>query len=55
MFSLTQRIASELVLIDANESLARAEAQDISHAGAFLGNPSIYGTKGESQLSGYRN
>ncbi|CAD6232994.1 GSCOCG00007086001-RA-CDS, partial [Cotesia congregata] len=39
------RIASELVLIDLNESLARAEAQDINHAGSFLGNPRIYGTK----------
>ncbi|XP_008551639.1 L-lactate dehydrogenase A-like 6A [Microplitis demolitor] len=46
---LFKRIASELVLIDANESLARAEAQDISHAGAFLGNPSIYGTKDYSE------
>ncbi|XP_074101265.1 L-lactate dehydrogenase A-like 6A [Cotesia typhae] len=42
---LFKRIASELVLIDSNESLARAEAQDINHAGSFLGNPRIYGTK----------
>lgn len=42
----SQRIASELVLIDKNESLARAEAEDISHAAAFLGNPTVIGTKG---------
>ncbi|XP_063986221.1 L-lactate dehydrogenase A chain-like [Diachasmimorpha longicaudata] len=42
---LFKRLASELVLIDANEELARAEAEDISHAGAFLGNPKIVGTK----------
>ncbi|KAK0081819.1 hypothetical protein PV325_011524 [Microctonus aethiopoides] len=40
-----KRLASELVLIDTNESLAKAHAEDISHAGAFLGNPKIIGTK----------
>ncbi|XP_034952475.1 L-lactate dehydrogenase A-like 6A [Chelonus insularis] len=42
---LFKRLASELVLIDTNENLARAEAEDMSHAGAFLGNPKIVGTK----------
>ncbi|KYQ59233.1 L-lactate dehydrogenase [Trachymyrmex zeteki] len=39
------RLASELVLIDVNEDLAKAEAEDISHAAAYLGNPRIVGTK----------
>jgi len=43
-----QRLASELVLIDVNEDLAKAEAEDISHAAAYLGNPRIVGTKGEA-------
>lgn len=43
----SQRLASELILIDANEDLAKAEAEDISHAAAYLGNPKIVGTKGE--------
>lgn len=42
-----QRLATELVLIDVNENLASAQAEDIRHAGAFLGNPKIIGTKGE--------
>ncbi|XP_020290515.1 uncharacterized protein LOC109858050 [Pseudomyrmex gracilis] len=42
---LFKRLASELVLIDANEDLAKAEAEDISHAAAYLGNPRIIGTK----------
>ncbi|CAK9829277.1 L-lactate dehydrogenase A-like 6A [Anthophora retusa] len=42
---LFKRLASELVLIDLNEELAKAEAEDISHAAAFLGNPKIIGTK----------
>ncbi|CAK9802881.1 L-lactate dehydrogenase A-like 6A [Anthophora plagiata] len=42
---LFKRLASELVLIDLNEELAKAEAEDISHAAAFLGNPKIVGTK----------
>ncbi|KAK0180555.1 hypothetical protein PV327_002923 [Microctonus hyperodae] len=46
-FTRRFRLASELVLIDTNESLAKAHAEDISHAGAFLGNPKIIGTKGE--------
>lgn len=45
----SQRLASELVLIDANEDLAKAEAEDISHAAAYLGNPRIVGTKGEAR------
>ncbi|XP_061933389.1 L-lactate dehydrogenase A chain-like isoform X2 [Apis cerana] len=39
------RLASELVFIDVNEELAKAEAEDISHGAAFLGNPKIIGTK----------
>ncbi|CAL1680718.1 unnamed protein product [Lasius platythorax] len=42
---LFKRLASELVLIDVNEDLAKAEAEDISHAAAYLGNPKIIGTK----------
>ncbi|EZA51478.1 L-lactate dehydrogenase [Ooceraea biroi] len=42
---ISQRLASELVLIDVNEDLAKAEAEDISHAAAYLGNPKIIGTK----------
>ncbi|EFN62193.1 L-lactate dehydrogenase A-like 6A [Camponotus floridanus] len=42
---LSTRLASELVLIDVNEDLAKAEAEDISHAAAYLGNPKIIGTK----------
>ncbi|XP_003705666.1 L-lactate dehydrogenase A-like 6A [Megachile rotundata] len=42
---LFKRLASELVFIDANEDLAKAEAEDISHAATFLGNPKIIGTK----------
>ncbi|XP_029171105.1 L-lactate dehydrogenase A-like 6A [Nylanderia fulva] len=42
---LFKRLASELVLIDTNEDLAKAEAEDISHAAAYLGNPKIIGTK----------
>ncbi|KYN42071.1 L-lactate dehydrogenase A-like 6A [Trachymyrmex septentrionalis] len=42
---LFKRLASELVLIDANEELAKTEAEDISHAAAYLGNPRIVGTK----------
>nr|XP_012230468.1 PREDICTED: L-lactate dehydrogenase A chain-like [Linepithema humile] len=42
---LFKRLASELVLIDVNEDLAKAEAEDISHAAAYLGNPRIIGTK----------
>ncbi|KZC04888.1 PREDICTED: L-lactate dehydrogenase A-like 6A [Dufourea novaeangliae] len=42
---LFKRLASELVFIDLNEDLAKAEAEDISHAAAFLGNPRIIGTK----------
>jgi len=45
----SQRLASELVLIDVNEDLAKAEADDISHAAAYLGNPRIVGTKGEAR------
>lgn len=42
---LFKRLASELVLLDANEELAKAEAEDIGHAAAFLGDPKILGTK----------
>ncbi|XP_017881354.1 L-lactate dehydrogenase A-like 6A [Ceratina calcarata] len=42
---LFKRLASELVFIDLNEELAKAEAEDISHAAAFLGNPKVVGTK----------
>ncbi|XP_048515538.1 L-lactate dehydrogenase A-like 6A isoform X5 [Athalia rosae] len=42
---LFKRLASELVLIDSNEDLAKAQAEDLSHAAAFLGNPKIVGTK----------
>ncbi|XP_076170832.1 uncharacterized protein LOC143148413 [Ptiloglossa arizonensis] len=42
---LFKRLASELVFIDLNEDLAKAEAEDISHGAAFLGNPKIVGTK----------
>ncbi|KAG7187663.1 hypothetical protein KM043_016720 [Ampulex compressa] len=42
---LFKRLASELVFIDLNEDLAKAEAEDISHGAAFLGNPRIVGTK----------
>lgn len=45
-----QRLASEVVFIDADEELAKAEAEDISHAAAFLGNPKIVGTKGENKF-----
>ncbi|XP_043469951.1 L-lactate dehydrogenase B chain-like [Leptopilina heterotoma] len=41
----SQRLASELVLIDVNENLAKAEAEDLSHAGTFIGSPKIIGTK----------
>ncbi|KAI4499125.1 hypothetical protein M0802_005708 [Mischocyttarus mexicanus] len=48
---LFKRLASELVFIDTNEDLAKAEAEDIGHAAAFLGNPKILGTKGTSKKS----
>lgn len=44
---LLKRLATELVLIDTNEKLAKETAEDISHAGGCLGNPKIVGTKGE--------
>jgi hypothetical protein len=50
--ALSQRLASELILIDINEDLAKAEAEDISHAAAYLGNPRIVGTKGEIRSGG---
>lgn len=37
------------MFIDVNEELAKAEAEDISHGAAFLGNPKIIGTKGTSE------
>ncbi|XP_046413386.1 L-lactate dehydrogenase A-like 6A [Neodiprion virginianus] len=42
---LFKRLASELILIDTNEDLAKAEAEDIGQAAGFLGNPRIIGTK----------
>ncbi|XP_044014446.1 L-lactate dehydrogenase B chain-like [Aphidius gifuensis] len=42
---LFKRLATELVLIDTNEKLAKETAEDISHAGGCLGNPKIVGTK----------
>ncbi|XP_078042019.1 L-lactate dehydrogenase A-like 6A [Augochlora pura] len=42
---LFKRLASELVFIDLNEDLAKAEAEDIGHAAAFLGNPRVIGTR----------
>ncbi|XP_044014447.1 L-lactate dehydrogenase-like [Aphidius gifuensis] len=41
---LMRRIASEVCLIDKNASRAKAEAEDIRHAGIFLGNPLVTGT-----------
>ncbi|XP_051161586.1 uncharacterized protein LOC127281755 [Leptopilina boulardi] len=43
--SSSTRLASELIIIDVNENLAKAEAEDLAHAGAFIGNPKIIGTK----------
>ncbi|XP_012279178.1 L-lactate dehydrogenase [Orussus abietinus] len=42
---LFKRLASELVLLDANGDLAGAQAEDLGHAAGFLGNPAIVGTK----------
>ena len=50
---LLQRLASELVFIDTNEDLAKAEAEDISHVAGFLGNPKIVGTKGTQIFDRY--
>ncbi|XP_044587976.1 L-lactate dehydrogenase-like [Cotesia glomerata] len=41
---LMRRMASEVCLIDKNAVRAEAEAEDIRHAGIFLGNPLITGT-----------
>ncbi|XP_063986220.1 L-lactate dehydrogenase-like [Diachasmimorpha longicaudata] len=41
---LMQRMASEVCLIDKNAARAEAEAEDIRHAGIFLGNPLVTGT-----------
>lgn len=41
-----QRIASEVCLIDQNVDKASAEAEDIQHAGIFLGCPLVIGTSG---------
>lgn len=41
-----QRIASEVCLIDQNSGKASAEAEDIQHAGIFLGCPLVTGTSG---------
>ncbi|XP_043682436.1 L-lactate dehydrogenase A-like 6A [Vespula pensylvanica] len=42
---LFKRLASELVFIDTNDDLAKAEAEDIGQGAAFLGNPKIFGSK----------
>lgn len=41
---LMRRIASEVCLIDQNQDKASAEAEDIQHAGVFLGCPLVIGT-----------
>ncbi|EFN62192.1 L-lactate dehydrogenase [Camponotus floridanus] len=41
---LMRRIASEVCLIDQNQDKASAEAEDIQHAGVFLGCPLVSGT-----------
>ncbi|XP_043285766.1 L-lactate dehydrogenase A chain-like [Venturia canescens] len=41
---LMKRIASEVCLIDKDSSMAEAEAEDIRHAGVFLGSPLVSGT-----------
>ncbi|KYN11999.1 L-lactate dehydrogenase A chain [Trachymyrmex cornetzi] len=41
---LMRRIASEVCLIDQNSDKASAEAEDIQHAGIFLGCPLVVGT-----------
>lgn len=40
-------MASEVCLIDKNAGRAEAEAEDIRHAGIFLGNPLVTGTAGK--------
>ena len=35
------------MIIDRNENLAKAEAEDLGHGAAFIGNPKIVGTKGD--------
>lgn len=49
-----QRLASELVIIDTNEGLVKAEAEDLGHAAAFYGNPQIIGTKGDLMMNSKR-
>ena len=41
------------MFIDINEDLAKAEAEDLGHAAAFMGNPKIIGTKGNMLLWGH--
>lgn len=43
-------MASELCLFDKDGNKANAEAEDIRHAGIFLGNPLVTGTSGEIQF-----
>ncbi|KAK0180554.1 hypothetical protein PV327_002922 [Microctonus hyperodae] len=45
MTILMRRMASEVCLIDKNAARAEAEAEDIRHAGVFLGNPLVIGTQ----------
>ncbi|XP_015182794.1 PREDICTED: L-lactate dehydrogenase-like [Polistes dominula] len=47
---LMRRIASEVCLFDKDENRAMAEAEDIRHAGIFLGNPLVTGTSDVSML-----
>ncbi|KAJ8668730.1 hypothetical protein QAD02_010393 [Eretmocerus hayati] len=42
---LHKRLASELVIIDDDEEMAKAEAADLNHAATYLGCPRISGTK----------
>lgn len=44
-------MASEVCLIDKNAARAEAEAEDIRHAGIFLGNPLVTGTAGKDSLN----
>ncbi|XP_025072917.1 L-lactate dehydrogenase A chain-like [Pogonomyrmex barbatus] len=48
---LMKRIASEVCLIDQNLDKASAEAEDIQHAGIFLGCPLVIGTSALQSIS----
>ncbi|XP_035727692.1 L-lactate dehydrogenase-like [Vespa mandarinia] len=47
---LMRKMASEICLFDKDGSKASAEAEDIQHAGIFLGNPLVTGTSDVSML-----